>query len=78
MIRIARLPQADFHICGGPSVRVANPTMYGGDDGARTRDLCRDIFTFQISQRLTRPMGTPNSTETVEGTRFCGLGCGSV
>jgi hypothetical protein len=51
--------------------------LYGGDDGARTRDLCRDRHRFEVFQRLTNPWGTPKTTEVVEDRAFCGSDCGS-
>ena len=44
----------------------------GGDDGARTRDLCRDRLPVTDSKRLTTTSEPPKHIEVAQDALFCG------
>jgi hypothetical protein len=46
----------DFVVTLGPYIRKSFG-MYGGDDGARTRDLCRDSLAFSGFSTTYKPVG---------------------
>jgi hypothetical protein len=72
--------------CSAPSCTLANEAInnvdsvvYGGDDGARTRDLCRDSPPLSgFSTTYNYREGYPSTRKITQDRAFCGTDCGTA